>query len=361
MNDLKKAFEKQAKTCLATSLLYHDALVILADDKNTLDLLEEVLKIKINLGYTEIILNLMSYLHYSVLKKENSNLSKFYKTSGGHYSSENYQELKNIITDFIQAKKDKIYEWLINNKLQTNEVSRVSVILPTLMSLDLGLINLIELGCSSGLLLLMNYFTIDYTDSYSGELIRLESYKKTLECHVSSVKELRQKSPVHKLGAVKRIGLDLNIIDLNNQESVLKLISTIWDNVERKENLEEYINVFKERKDLITLREFDYSNDFSELISSLIDKDHDIVFFTSASTYQINDEQYNNLRNRLKDFSKYVGKKIYFIEFEAPRNGTRKDKITHEESFLLTVNTFPDDVSYDFARAHYHGKSMTFL
>ncbi|MFN4151800.1 MAG: DUF2332 family protein, partial [Candidatus Sericytochromatia bacterium] len=212
----KSSLLSQSKTCGATSDLYHDIFVTLYNSDKCFELFEKVNKIRSFVGGIEPSLLFAAYFHYIALTDKNSELRKYFKTYGGNYNKNSFENLQLVINNLLSDKENELFEWLKNTKLQTNEVNRCSVIYPLLLSLGLENISLIELGCSAGLILLMDYYEYKYSNS-KGELILNEGKKPTITSYSSNYDELKALlDSSQKLNINQRIGIDLNPLDLND-------------------------------------------------------------------------------------------------------------------------------------------------
>lgn len=355
---IQKTFFRQALTCLKTSPLYHDMLKIFGNKKEVAALIYEIITRRNMTGIIESTLTFLAFFHFHTLKNTEgfSELKKFYKTQGGNYRPDDYASLENILANLWQNNKKQIKAWMMATKLQTNEIGRCSAIFPSILSLGLEKINLIDLGCSAGLMLLMNLYSYEYFNQE--DVFTIYQYKPLLLCKTPNPAKI-QSLFENKIEIVKKIGLDLFPVDLNDDENALMLKATLWDDTVRCKRLEQAIELFRKHSPPdISLLPLDYTLDLIKPLESLIDKNCDLVFYCSVSTYQIPLESYHRLINRLKELAEHLHKKIYFIEFEELKKDQVKN-VTPEEPFHITIHTFPEEVSYEFGRAHFHGNALT--
>ncbi len=357
---IKDAFFKQAKTCLGSSLLYHDMINIFAYEAKVIDFTDELLQKRDFTNIAEVILSIMAFFHYNTLKNSSdfNRLKSFFLTHGGAYTSNDLSQMKNTLIELWENQKENLQKWVLSTKLQTNEIARCNAIYPALLSLNKEKVNLIELGCSAGLILLMDLYSYEYFNDKS--IFLEEKYEPLLKCKsgdISKISNLFQ----NKMNIVRRIGLDLFPLDLSEKENVLNLKSTLWDNPERNMRLEQAIALFLEMKDNLNLSllQADYTQDLVTLLNKLLVSDADVVFYSSVSTYQIPVESYHKLITRLNELAEFLKKDIYFIEFESLRDKNEQKNVTKEEPFHLTIHTYPGNTSYEFGRAHFHGNLLT--
>lgn len=361
LTSFKDSLLKQSITCGETSELYKDIFIILSESSKCFEIFDKVNKIRTFQGGIELSLLFSAFFHYIALTDVDSPIRKYFRTYSGVYSKSNFSDLKTIIENILLKEEDTILRWILNTKLQTNEVNRCSVVYPLILSLGLNNINLIELGCSAGLILLMDLY--NYTYIYNGvdEISFNKDSKTNINSNINTPERLISiiKNKEY-LKIVKKIGIDLNILDINyiNNQNLLK--SSIWDDPIREKRLSDAIDTFKVNSSNISLLSMDYTNDLYNSIFPIIDKDSDLVFFSSVSTYQINRDLYEKLLFQLELISNSLGKKIYFLEFEGKRVNEIIDiELTEIEPFYLSVTTFPNREKNFMGRAHFHGRSFT--
>lgn len=360
-DEISLGLKKQSEICSTTSLLYKDILNYSSDNFQICELVYKASKDRNFTNSLEIALIFISYFNFIAL--EGNEIANHFKSYGGNYLENDYSILTEKIKKICVEQENEIINWIKNTNLQTNETARSSVIFPAILSLNLNKINLVEIGSSAGLIMYMDNFSYRYT-SEKGEFINKKSEPliTSKTDNLDNLQELISKR--ERLEIVRRIGCDLNTIDLNNQDNIKLLKSAIWDSPERLIRLEQSIKVFKENQinSPISNVDLDYTENLAENVLSLYDKNADIVIYSSVSTYQISDELYNKLINQIKQIKEKANCKIYFIEFEPPREkenlGITKDK---GEPFLLKINNINENTTRIFAKAHFHGSSMTLI
>ncbi|MEK7433251.1 MAG: DUF2332 family protein [Cyanobacteriota bacterium] len=351
----------QSETCGKTSDLYRDMLIIISKSENYLDLMIDIFnKRKFN-GAIEICLLLASFFHNLALENKHNEIRGFFKTYSGNYDQTLFNQLKTTLEDIFKKYENEISDWLLEKKLQTNEVARSSVIYPLLLSLNLEKINLFEIGCSAGLLLFPDKYSYKYKKN--NEFFEIKNVNLIIETEINDLEKLKNiLKNQEKIQITKRIGFDLNPLDINNRENQNLLKSAIWDDKERELRLDKAINIFEKYKNEVYLESLDYTKNLAERISFLSTPDSEIVVFTSVSTYQVDKESHDKLILELEKTAKLTSKKVYFLQFE----GKRKDQdltieLTEEEPFYLSVTIFPEKKETFFAKAHFHGKKLSIL
>ena len=361
LSDIQQGLYKQSEICGNTSTLYRDLLNYSSKNDNISKIIFEASQSRKFTGSLEAALTFISYINFRAL--EGHPISNYFQSYGGNYSENDYPEATRLLNDICLKEKNEVNNWIINTILQTNEIARCAVIYPALLSLNLKKINLIELGASAGLILYMDKFSYKYVAD-NQEVIS-KNLEPTLESKInnlSAIKNLLSKR--NDLEITKRIGFDLNPISLNELKNIKLLKSAIWDSPERLARLEKAIEVFKNNQETspVINNYADYTENLSDKILSLIDRDSDIVIYTSVSTYQIPDDLYDKLLNQLEQIKKNVTRQLYFIEFEPPRKTEHLGmSLTEKEPFILKISNIRDNESNIFAKSHFHGTSISIL
>lgn len=176
---------------------------------------------------------LLGAVHYLLLKGNNHVLKQYY---GSLVSApeKNLEHAFQHFKDFCQIHREEIINILKTKLVQTNEVRRCTYLYPSFCYM-FNKVNkplaLIEIGTSAGLQLFWDQYRYSYG---TGEVFGNKDSKVHLKSEIKGENQpffLQQSPPV-----VERIGLDLHINDLNNEEDYLWLRSLIWP--EHKERLE---------------------------------------------------------------------------------------------------------------------------
>ncbi|MFD1851288.1 DUF2332 domain-containing protein [Oceanobacillus bengalensis] len=215
------------KECKGSSQLYEYLSLKVAEDK-------EILKLASHAREGQPVPNLLfGAVHYLLLKGKTHNLKEFYPsiTKKSRSVEESYAYFK----DFCELYTDEVIPILKNKLVQTNEVRRCSYLFPTfkyIYDIVKKPLALIEIGTSAGLQLLWDKYGYSYeTNEIYGD--------KNSEVHISS--QIIGENPPFLHGGIppvtSRIGIDLNIIDLTNNEDYLWLNALIWPNHNERRDL----------------------------------------------------------------------------------------------------------------------------
>lgn len=359
--EIIEGFKFQAEICSRTSDLYGDILDYFSKNDEIVTLVSEISKKTNFLNRIELIALFPAFFHYECLanNKDFQEIKKFFKTQNGNYNTqENKSALEKEIDKIVSLYPDNIENWLILRKLQTNESNRACVLFPAISSLNSEKITLVELGCSAGLLLMQDKFNYNFfSNNEENYFIKNNESDFFLNCKISNPKSL-EKYLNKKLNIVQKIGLDLNPLNIFDENELNFLKSSIWDDEQRIFNINFAVQLMKENNNFELIKN-SYLEDLTKILN-IKDNDSDVVFYTSASTYQIDDNMYNKLLNNLKSFSDNYNKKVYFIEFEDIRKDEIK-QIKKENLYHVSIRDFNEEKNYQFSMCHFHGKSMELI
>ncbi|SET52927.1 hypothetical protein SAMN05421676_105199 [Salinibacillus kushneri] len=212
-----KRFQDFAEQCHDTSPLYEELSSNIARD-------EEILTLCAYTKKGQPVPNLLfAAVQYLLMKGKKHPLADFYASYVDKPKdiAHSYPHFK----DFCLKFKDDIVPLLQTKNVQTNEVRRCAYLYPCfcyMYEITQKPIALIEIGTSAGLQLLWDQYSYSYgTNQIYGN--------QQAEVHLQSeiigpVPSLRPISPP----VLKRIGVDLHINDVTNDEDLQWLKSLIW-------------------------------------------------------------------------------------------------------------------------------------
>lgn len=291
--DLSQKFIDFAqKECEGSSELYKSLSLAIAEDKELLDLAA-------NSRDGQPIPNLfLGAVHYLLLKGYDHGLKEFYPSIVANPRMPNNSFL--AFKDFCQRYLEEIKDILKSRLVQTNEVRRCSYLYPTfkhIFELTKKPLALIEIGTSAGLQLLWDQYRYSYGTS---EIVG------KLNSNVLISSEIRGESIPFLHGppppVVSRIGIDLNIIDLSNDDDFLWLNSLIWPNHhERRSMFAKAANYVRESKlELIEGNGVCLLKDLAKNIAT----EHTICIFHTHVANQMPIEARRTLVERVKAIGK---------------------------------------------------------
>lgn len=135
------------------------------------------------------------------------------------------------LASFVDAHWAEIEQVVVSRRTQTNEVGRCAVLAPVLASLPQP-IALIEVGMSAGACLALDRYGYRWTDAAGEVLVEHAGHGSdvTLGCNVSG-----SGLPLAVPEIVWRAGVDLNLLDPADPDSVGWLRALVWPGEEARE------------------------------------------------------------------------------------------------------------------------------
>ncbi len=221
--------------CEGSSELYKNLSVQIAKDN---DLLHLCLHAREGQPVPNL---LFGAVHYLLLQGTDHELKEFYPSVVNEVKREDNPFP--LFKDFCMVHTEKI-KYLLKNKLvQTNEVRRCAYLYPVFCFIYQQThkpLTLIEIGTSAGLQLLWDHYSYSYNSdqTYGNDdsFVRLTS---TVRKGNISHRLLSVTPPVND-----RLGIDLHISDLTNEDDYVWLKALIWP--EHKDRLENFESAVKQ-------------------------------------------------------------------------------------------------------------------
>ncbi len=226
--DLSQKFIDFAqKECEGSSELYKSLSLAIAEEKDLLDLAT-------NSREGQPIPNLfLGAVHYLLLKGNVHQLKEYYPSivTNPRIPNDSFLAFKNFCQRYVK----EIIDILKSRLVQTNEVRRCSYLYPAfkhVFEITKRPLALIEIGTSAGLQLLWDQYSYSYGTS---EVFGNQNSKVHISSDIKggSIPFLHGPPPP----VASRIGIDLNVIDLSNDDDFLWLNSLIWPNHHERRSL----------------------------------------------------------------------------------------------------------------------------
>lgn len=209
-------------------------------------------------------------------------LSYYYKNSTPSEFAHSFIHLK----DFCQQFREPLQDIFQTKLVQTNELNRAAYLYPIFSGIQAKHqkpLSLIEIGTSAGLLLNLDQYRYEIEEGETKQIYGNENSKVQIvaENIGQSIGELSE------LNIENRIGIDLNIVDLQQDEGYRWMQSLIWpEHIMRKQQLENVQELNSEvRKTLL-------EGDFLTLIPKIIEQQEITTQFIIFHTHVAN--QFSN-------------------------------------------------------------------
>jgi len=288
-----------------------------------------------------------SAVHFLLLKGEHHQLAAFYPSLNNN--SKHYDLAYPYFRSFVLEHKDEIDRIITTRFVQTNEVGRCAILVPSFELVARQAKNrplaLVEIGSSAGLTLLWDRYHYQYN--------------KTLQCgdpnspvQVECLLRGEKRPPVPNRfpEIASRLGIDLNPVDINDPENVQWLRALVWpEHQKRAHQLELAIRVARHAPPQIV------RGDALELLPSLIKlvrDDSQLCIFHSFTLSLANGKPRERLELILAKASEK--RHLFHISLEWPKKS---------ETPLLSLASLSNGESTEkvLARCNAHGEWLEWL
>ncbi len=277
-----------ARECKGSSRLYEYLSLKIFEDN-------EMLELSSHSAVGQPVPNLfLAAIHYLLLSGTDHILKEYYPnvTKFPRPVEESFTHFK----DFCQHYRDEIILILKNKLVQTNEIRRCAYLYPSFCFIyDKAKkpLSLVEIGTSAGLQLLWDRYSYSYgkNEVYGNPSSNVHL---TAELRKGKAPLLLQNSPP----VTSKIGIDLHVNDLSNNEDYLWLKSLLWpEHKERLEMFEKAAQLFN--KNPVNLIEGDGVSLLMEVVRQ-IPTDSVLCIFHTHVANQIPDELKKKLMENIK-------------------------------------------------------------
>jgi hypothetical protein len=357
---LAAAFAVQAKFCQDYSPLYHAifnhvAVVISHQIKGeSLEFDEQALINVLKTGFEERAFSenqleptllFTAALHAAVLSDapEAAPLSRFYATVGGSYEPQFDRDvLIQMIGGICLNPPSVMMDILGTGRVQTNEVSRgVTWLLPAMvmaawMKDDYGAerdlpITLVDLGCSAGLNLAADGQIWRWSATDGDRTLNASKGEPLLQQRIDFGKsETSVKTRLMPPGdqprpvILKRLGYDLNPLQLDHPEDSVLLRALIWgDQPTRLERLDQAILAYRTLEPKPIIHSANIIDAVSTLHEQIAPGTKLLLLYNSTVTVYLDDKQYTALHRNIETMFRALPKGVrgVWVELESPRFG----------------------------------------
>ena len=237
LDSVSAEFQAFAATCHESSPLYERLAVGIAKDPEVLTLAAQARK-------GERAPNILfAAVQFLLLKRFPHPLAEFYEP-GGTSPDNAYPNFRAFCLEHAAA----IRELISTRRVQTNEVARSALLLPVFVRVSHEAqgrpLYLLEVGTSAGLNLLWDRYGYNY-----GNGLKTGDRNSAVQLKCSLRGTVTPPVPATLPDVYRRIGVDLNPIDVDDPEATLWLRALVWPgNPQRVRLLENALAVAREEK-----------------------------------------------------------------------------------------------------------------
>ncbi|WP_036198568.1 DUF2332 domain-containing protein [Ureibacillus sinduriensis] len=194
--------------------------------------------------------------------KQNHPLKTYYSIFD---QSENYlEESFKCLKEFVRLNEEALINCFLTKLVQTNELNRSSYLYPIMSEIAYKTgkpLTLIEIGTSAGLLL--NLDNYQYEIKETNQVLQFGNFKSDVVVHAENNGE--PLTAIRPFQVSERVGVDLNIVDLNEEEDYEWMQALIWpEQKSRKELLRKVRTLNKNIPKKL------YAGDFLQVIPSFL-------------------------------------------------------------------------------------------
>lgn len=236
-SQLSQAFKQFAiEQCEGSTPFYKELSLNIADDSELLAVCQDA---KEGQPVPNLLFGAVQYL---LMKEPHHVLRAFYPSLTE--KPETAQSPFPAFKEFVLTHHEQVRDLLKTRRVQTNEVRRCAYLYPVFVSLYKEIkkpLALIEIGTSAGLQLLWDQYAYSYGDAIYGNQSSMLTL--TSEVRNGQLPDLSGGIPPVK----NRIGVDLNISDLTNEDDRLWLKALIWpEHHDRRRNFDQASVILRE-------------------------------------------------------------------------------------------------------------------
>jgi hypothetical protein len=283
---------------------------------------------------------LFAAVHFLLLRGAKHPLRKFYPTLGGSPANEDDDPYP-LFGDFVTAHESEVTDLIETRVTNTNEIGRCAVLHPAfrVVAAEIGEpLSLVEIGPSAGLNLTFDRYGVRY--SRGGSVAASIDGAFSLECELKGEKM----PPTGAMPRVaRRLGLELNPVDLSNADDRDWLRALVWpEDLPRHALLNRAIELY--RPGDVEIRGGDALDLLPEALAE-VPPDHVACVFHTIAVYQFSSEMKNALDNIL-------------IAASLRREVVRVGLEMAGPEYLVTLMRYRDGVSSErvLASSHPHGR-----
>lgn len=223
---------------------------------------------------------LFAAAHYLLDIERVSELARYYPTLGGRdsFSQDTWVQFRQFVLDHTQSMRSVIETRVV----QTNEPGRAALLYPAVSVACVDAqepIAMVDVGCSAGLLLAFDHYTVDYTLAGGSHRIAGPADSGVrLGCMTD--RSYRADFDV-SVQIAERVGIEKNPVELADPESYRWLRACVWaDHPGRLHNLERAVEVWAEMESQVVVGD---AASQLEVALAMVPPTRPVVVFTSWS------------------------------------------------------------------------------
>lgn len=226
-------------------------------------------------------ISLLAVVHGIVLREPELALATIYRDNGG--------DPWPAFRELVRARAPEIAARLDTCSIQTNEVGRSCAIIPSLAWIARRFpdreLALVEIGPSAGLNLLADRYAIEYVTT-TGTVLSTGDPRAPVRLRCDLKGDTTPPLPGAPLPIVRRIGIDLEPVDVHDQDATRWLEACLWPGVaNRRERFLAAIELARQVPDPPRLHRGDVLDLLDPLIDELRPDAVPVVFSTWALAY----------------------------------------------------------------------------
>ncbi len=255
-------------------------------------------------------------------------LACYYKNVTSSEFAQSFIHLK----DFCQQHRGPLQDIFQMKLVQTNELNRAAYLYPIFSYIQAKtqkLLSLIEIGTSAGLLLNLDQYRYEIEEAVTKQFYGNEKSK----LHIVAKNNGESIRELSTLNIDQRIGIDLNIVDLQKDEDFRWMQALIWpEHKMRKQQLENVQEVNRNvRKTLL-------EGDFLTLIPTIMEQqDHtrQLIIFHTHVANQFSNELKQQLLQMLSEIS--YKQPIYHVYNNMDDNYVHVDYVCNGQTKVIKL------------------------
>jgi hypothetical protein len=194
---------------------------------------------------------ILGAVHFLMMRGSQHPLKRFYGTVGGNVSAELEDPFPDF-RDFVLAHRGAVQDLIATRVTNTNEIGRSALLHPGFRAIASEVdrpLSLIEIGPSAGLNMIWDSFGVRYLKDGATAASVNDGAQLVIDCELRG----EGRPPIEPTPIIaRRVGLELNPVDLSNADDRDWLRALIWpDQDARLKRMDRAIELFAAHKPLV--------------------------------------------------------------------------------------------------------------